>query len=78
MMPEMDGFQFITSMRQNPDWRTIPIVVVTAMDLTKEDRQRLNGYVEQILLKGAYSRDELLREVSELVAACVQPAGQLD
>ncbi|HEX9921200.1 MAG TPA: response regulator, partial [Anaerolineae bacterium] len=78
MMPEMDGFQFIANLRQNPDWRTIPIVVVTAMDLTTEDRQRLNGYVEQILLKGTYNRDELLREVSELVAACVQPAGQFD
>ncbi|MDP1762187.1 MAG: response regulator, partial [Deltaproteobacteria bacterium] len=40
MMPEMDGFQFIERVRQHKNWRTIPIVVVTAKDLTKEDRLR--------------------------------------
>ena len=49
------------------------MVVVTAKDLTPDDRQRLNGYVEQILQKGAYSREELLREVRDLVAVRVQP-----
>jgi CheY-like chemotaxis protein len=67
MMPEMDGFQFIAELRKNPAWRTIPIVVMTAMDLTPEDRLRLNGYVIQILQKGVYSRDELLREIQSLV-----------
>jgi CheY-like chemotaxis protein len=73
MMPEMDGFEFITELRKDPVWRTIPIVVITAMDLTPEDRLRLNGYVTQILQKGAYSREELLQEVRDLVAACLQP-----
>ncbi len=73
MMPEMDGFEFITELRQDPVRRTIPIIVITAMDLTPEDRLRLNGYVTQILQKGAYSREELLQEVRDLVAACLQP-----
>jgi|GEM_PF-303391 len=73
MMPEMDGFEFLTELRQNTAWRTIPVVVVTAMDLTPEDRQRLNGSVTQILQKGAYSRDELLEEVRQLVLSCLQP-----
>jgi len=60
MMPEMDGFAFLEALRQQDAWRSIPVVVVTAKDLTPEDRQRLNGYVEQILQKGAYSREELL------------------
>jgi hypothetical protein len=46
--------------------------VVTAKDLTPEDRRRLNGYVEQILQKGAYSREELLHEIHHLVVACVR------
>jgi GAF domain-containing protein/CheY-like chemotaxis protein len=71
MMPEMDGFEVVAEMRRHETWRTIPIVVVTAKDLTAEDRQRLNGYVERILEKGAYSRDTLLAEVRDLVAACV-------
>ncbi len=69
MMPEMDGFQFINELRQRQIWRAIPVVVVTAKDLTVEERQKLNGYVETILQKGAYSREELLNQVRDLVAA---------
>lgn len=72
MMPEMDGFEFVEELRKQEEWRSIPIVVVTAKDLTEVDRLRLNGYVEKILQKGAYSRDELLRKVRDLVAACVR------
>ncbi len=67
MMPEMDGFQFVVELRKNPAWRTIPIVVVTAKELTPEDRAHLNGYVERIVQKGSYSREQLLGEVRELV-----------
>ncbi|MGH6805153.1 MAG: ATP-binding response regulator, partial [Methyloceanibacter sp.] len=56
MMPEMDGFAFIEALRQNAAWRSIPIVVVTAKDLTAEDHRRLSGYVQQVLHKGAYDR----------------------
>jgi CheY-like chemotaxis protein len=72
MMPEMDGFAFIEALRHQDAWRSIPIVVVTAKDLTPDDRRRLNGYVERILQKGAYSREELLREIHDLVAAYVR------
>jgi PAS domain S-box-containing protein len=74
MMPEMDGFQFISELRQTPARRSIPIVAVTAKDLTPEDRRRLDGYVERILQKGTRSRDDLLREVSDLVMACTRQA----
>ena len=74
MMPEMDGFQFIERMRSDPNWRTIPIVVLTAKDLDDEDRLRLNGSVETILLKTSYTRDELLRQVRELLADCTVTA----
>jgi CheY-like chemotaxis protein len=72
MMPEMDGFAFLEALRQQDAWRSIPVVVVTAKDLTPEDRQRLNGYVEQILRKGAYSREALLHEIHRLVTACIR------
>ena len=41
MMPEMDGFQLITALRERPDWRRIPVIVITALDLTAADRARL-------------------------------------
>ncbi len=71
MMPEMDGFEFLEVLRGHDRWRGIPVLVITAMDLTEEDRRRLNGGVERILQKGLYSREELLREVRNLLAAHV-------
>ena len=71
MMPEMDGFEFVAEFRRHDAWRAIPIVVVTARDLSREDRERLNGYVEKILQKGTHGREQLLAEVRDLVAASV-------
>jgi signal transduction histidine kinase/CheY-like chemotaxis protein len=71
MMPEMDGFEFVTEFRRQGSWRAIPIVVITARDLSHDDRERLNGYVQKILQKGAHGREQLLAEVRELVATSV-------
>jgi CheY-like chemotaxis protein/anti-sigma regulatory factor (Ser/Thr protein kinase) len=71
MMPEMDGFEFAAEFRRHEAWRAIPIVVITARDLSREDHERLNGYVQKILQKGANGRDQLLAEVRELVTASV-------
>src|SRR5215475_6332081 len=71
MMPEMDGFQFLDEIRKRKDWHSIPVIVVTAKELRTQDRQRLNGSVEKILQKGAYSREELIREVRDLVTASI-------
>jgi signal transduction histidine kinase/DNA-binding response OmpR family regulator len=68
LMPEMDGFAFAAEVRTRPEWRSIPIVVVTAQDLTSEDRRRLNGHVETILRKHGDSRDALLEQVRDLLA----------
>ena len=51
----------------NASWRDIPVVVVTALDLTAEDHRRLNGGVEQILSKSAYAPAELIKRVGALL-----------
>jgi PAS domain S-box-containing protein len=66
LMPEMDGFTFSDELRRRPEWRTIPVVVVTARDLTTADCDRLSGPVARVLPRGAFSRDELLAEVRRL------------
>ncbi|BCM93554.1 sensory/regulatory protein RpfC [Abditibacteriota bacterium] len=68
MMPEMDGFEFVTTLRHSPEWSSIPIVVLTAKDLTYEDRLRLNGYVQKILQKVGQSREEILQQVRQLIS----------
>src|SRR5262249_32605521 len=52
MMPTMDGFLFIEELRKTESWRSIPIIVVTALDLTADDRSRLTGQVQRVLQKG--------------------------
>jgi CheY-like chemotaxis protein len=69
MMPEMDGFEFLEEMRRTAEWRDIPVVVVTAKDLTDADRIRLNGGVERIIQKT--DRDDMLREVRGVLTKCV-------
>jgi len=73
MMPELDGFGFLEALRARPEWLSIPVVVVTAMDLSADERARLNLSVQRVLQKGAYERDTLLHEVSTLVSAHIQP-----
>lgn len=71
MMPQMDGFTFVNVLQQNEAWRSIPVVILTAKEITAEDRQQLNGYVENILEKEAYTREELLSQVRKLVSDSV-------
>ncbi len=68
MMPEMDGFAFAAEVGRRPEWRSIPIVVLTSLDLSREDRRRLNGHVETILRKHGDSRESLLEQVRDLLA----------
>ena len=72
MMPEMDGFEFVSALRQQPEGRNIPIVVITAKELTTDDRRRLNGYVSRVLQKGAFQIEDLLSEVGRLVITRVR------
>jgi CheY-like chemotaxis protein len=78
MMPGMDGFEFVAEMRKRPEWRAIPIVVITAKSLTLEDRQMLEGHVQKVLTKDGFSHDQLLNELRDIVAECVQRARVAD
>jgi CheY-like chemotaxis protein len=66
----MDGFGFLAAMRARPEWQHIPVIVITAKDLTADDHDRLNGMVAEVFEKGAHTREKLLERVSEAVASC--------
>jgi len=68
MMPVMDGFGFIRELRKTEKGRSVPVVVLTAKDLTKKERKVLNGNVEEIFLKEETSVDELVKEIEKLLA----------
>jgi adenylate cyclase len=67
MMPEMDGFEFLAEFRKTPKFASTPVIVVTAADLSLEDRRRLDGGVEHILQKAAPSREDFLRQIRDLI-----------
>jgi signal transduction histidine kinase/CheY-like chemotaxis protein len=73
MMPEMDGFEFAVRVRRNAAWRLIPIVVLTARDLSSEERRWLNGHVETILRKAGDSREVLLNQLRDLLDDYTSP-----
>ena len=73
MMPEMDGFEFAIRVRRNLEWRLIPIVVLTARDLSGEERRRLNGCVEAILQKAGDSCETMLHQLCDLLDAHTAP-----
>jgi len=70
MMPKMDGFEFLDELRARSEWRDIPVVVITAKDLTEADRNRLNGGVERIIQKS--ERDEMLRRLADELGQLVR------
>jgi CheY-like chemotaxis protein len=70
MMPEMDGFEFVDALRRLSDWRDIPVLVITARDLTDDDRRRLNGSVEHILQK--HGGAEMLRDVRSILGRLLE------
>ncbi len=69
MMPEMDGFAFLSALRDGTVGKDIPVIVVSALELTPEHRRRLNGGVQQILKKGSYSPDVLLEELRSVLGS---------
>ncbi|MDX2164315.1 MAG: ATP-binding protein [Gammaproteobacteria bacterium] len=64
MMPEMDGFSMINELQKNPEWHNIPIIIVSAKELSQGERTMLMQYTKGILQKGAYSRQELIEAIS--------------
>ena len=68
MMPEMNGFEVLERMRDEEAWRDIPVVVITAKDLDREELARLNGQAERVFKKGAHDRAELIGIVHSMIA----------
>lgn len=67
LMPGMDGFEVMRRIRDNPDTARLPIMVITAMLVSDEERQRLDRQAQCIFQKGTFWIEDLLKEVERLV-----------
>jgi len=76
MMPNVDGFAVLEAVKTDKDTRSIPIIVVTAKELTKEERETLNSGVEALLQKGIFEQQELLADVAEALERLRDKAGE--
>lgn len=67
MMPEMDGFSVLDALRNDPATASIPVIVVTAQELTTKEKQRLEGQIQALMQKGDFVSEDLLDEVRSLI-----------
>jgi threonine synthase len=65
MMPELDGFTLLEIVKSEEELRNVPIIVVTAKELTSAERRRLGGQVESLLEKGSFMEEDLLEDILE-------------
>jgi len=63
MMPEIDGFGVLEVLQSEEELQEIPVIVVTAKELTADERARLSGHIQALLQKGVFTDDALLREI---------------
>jgi len=63
IMPDMDGFAVIDNLRHDRSTRDLPVIIVTAKDLSSADHQRLRESAQQIVRKGGMDRRRLLHEL---------------
>ncbi|MEO1591118.1 MAG: response regulator, partial [Cyanobacteria bacterium J06632_22] len=71
MMPELDGFEMMEALQSNPDWAKIPVIVVTAKELTASEQQQLDG-VAKIYQKADFDRQALLADVRSVVSSAAE------
>ena len=68
VMPGMDGFEVLDVIRKKPETRDLPVIVVTAKDLTSHDREILSGKVSTVLNKSSMAPEKILVEIKRILA----------
>jgi CheY-like chemotaxis protein len=65
----VNGFEVVDALNENPATALIPIVVVTASEITEADRTRLNGFVSTIMGKAGFDGERFMCEVRRAMAS---------
>ncbi len=67
MMPEVNGFAVLDALRSKSETASIPVIVATAKELTVDEKSRLQGQIQSLMMKGDFLNDEFLEEVRALI-----------
>jgi CheY-like chemotaxis protein len=73
MMPVMDGFEFMSRLRDDDRYAEVPVVVLTAKELTADEKELLESQTQKLIVKGPHHREELLRFIRRSVTASHSP-----
>jgi signal transduction histidine kinase/CheY-like chemotaxis protein len=65
MMPDVDGFEVLEALAAHPQWREIPVIVITAKELTAAERERLLQRAQKVIAKGSASRLDIAAAIGE-------------
>jgi len=63
MMPVMDGFEALHRLRDDPETRNLPVVIITAKDLSREEREELQRHTTRVIEKNGLDRERILAEL---------------
>jgi threonine synthase len=67
MMPGIDGFGLVEELKLDPRTEAIPVVVVSAKDITPKERARLNGHIEAVYQKGSLPPRKFVEQVVQVI-----------
>jgi threonine synthase len=68
MMPGMDGFEVLEALKADDKVKDVPVIVITAKELTSAERARLSGQIDMLMQKGSFTDEELLEEILKRAA----------
>lgn len=78
LMPEMDGFEVIKALKDNPLTRHVPVIILTAKDLTEKEREALQLGTTRYLTKTLFSKEDLLAEVRDMVGMLTESQEEVE
>jgi len=68
MLPGMDGFEVLEALKADEKVSDVPVIVVSAKELTAAERERISGQIDMLMQKGSFTDEELLEEILKRAA----------